>query len=78
MERIKRLVKQALKEMNVTGTGASFTPGTGEQYATPFAFNSNKKAKGTKNMYNKLGFKSVNQKQLRKKSKAFDYKDLWK
>jgi hypothetical protein len=79
MERIRKLIKQALKEMSVTGTGAGFTAGTGGNYATPFAFNPNKKAKGAKNIYYyKLGFKPVNQKQLRKKSKAFDYKDLWK
>ena len=79
MERLRKLIKQALKEMSVTGTGASFTPGTGAQYATPFAFNPNKKAKGAKNIYYyKLGFKPVNQKQLRAKSNMFDYKDLWK
>jgi hypothetical protein len=79
MERLRELIKQTLKEMSVTGTGAGFTAGTGENYATPFAFNPNKKAKEAKNIYYyKLGFKPVNQKQLRKKSKAFDYKDLWK
>jgi len=79
MERLRKLIKQTLKEMSVTGTGASFTPGTGANYATPFAFNPNKKAKGAKNIYYyKLGFKPVNQKELRKKSKMFDYKDLWK
>jgi len=79
MERLRKLIKQTLKEMSVTGTGASFTAGTGAQYATPFAFNPNKKAKGAENIYYyKLGFKPVNQKQLRKKSKMFDYKDLWK
>jgi hypothetical protein len=79
MDRLRKLIKQTLKEMSVTGTGASFTAGTGAQYATPFAFNPNKKAKGAENIYYyKLGFKPVNQKQLRKKSKMFDYKDLWK
>jgi hypothetical protein len=79
MDRLRKLIKQTLKEMSVTGTGASFTAGTGTQYATPFAFNPNKKAKGAENIYYyKLGFKPVNQKQLRKKSKMFDYKDLWK
>jgi len=48
-----------LKEVSTTGTGASFTPGSGEQVATPFAFNSNKKASGSqgaKYSY-KLGYK---------------------
>ena len=31
---IKEILKQYLEEMSATRTGASFTPGTGEQYAT--------------------------------------------
>jgi hypothetical protein len=48
-----------LKEVSATGTGASFTPGSGEQVATPFAFNPNKKSSGSqgaKYSY-KLGYK---------------------
>lgn len=56
-------IKSQLEEISVSGggtAGASFTPGTGEQYATPFAFNKNKKAKGSaSNYYYKLGFKPV-------------------
>jgi len=51
--------KNLLGEMNTTGGGAgaaSFTPGTGAQYATPFAFG--KKNKETK-FYYKLGYKKV-------------------
>ena len=60
-EKIKELIQSRLKEMSATGTGASFTAGSGENYATPYAFNPNKKAKGAKNMYYyKLGFKPVN------------------
>lgn len=78
MDRLKKIIKQVLKEMSVTGGSATFTPGTGANYATPFAFNPNKKANGAQNIYYyKLGFKPVNKKQLRKKSKMFDYKDLW-
>ena len=49
-----------------SGAGAgSFTPGEGAQYATKYAFNPNKKAKGAKNIYYyKLGFKPVNTKNL--------------
>lgn len=51
-------IKNLLDEISATGTGASFTPGKGENYATPFAFNPNKKAKGAAvNYYYKLGFK---------------------
>ena len=53
-------IKNQLEEASVTGGSASFSPGTGAQYATPFAFNPNKKADGTaRNYYYKLGFKPV-------------------
>lgn len=55
--------KKLRKEISSTGGGAGsagFTAGTGAQYATPFAFNPNKKAKGTsRNYMYKLGFKPV-------------------
>jgi hypothetical protein len=55
--------KKLRKEISSTGGGpgsAGFTPGTGAQYSTPFAFNPNKKAKGTsRNYMYKLGFKPV-------------------
>ena len=58
------LVRKVLDEMSMTGGGtastAGFTASTGEQYATPKAFNPNKKAKGAANIYYyKLGFKPV-------------------
>ena len=54
--------------------GASFTPGTGENYATPKVFNKNKNAKGAKNIYYyKLGYKAV----PNTKPKSFDKKQLW-
>ena len=44
-----REVLQELDEANVTGGGATFTPGTGAQYATPFAFSKgNKQNRATK------------------------------
>jgi len=68
-DQIRELIQKRLKEMSATGTGASFTPGTGANYATPYAFNPNKKAKGAKNIYYyKLGFKPVNKKTLNKKA----------
>jgi len=72
-EKIKELIQKHLKEMSTTGTGASFTAGTGANYATPYAFNPNKKAKGTaNNYYYKLGFKPVNQKALNKAAKGIE------
>ncbi len=77
-EKIKELIQNRLKEMSATGTGASFTAGTGANYATPYAFNPNKKAKGAKNIYYyKLGFKPVDQKALNKKAKGIEVKHLW-
>jgi hypothetical protein len=77
-EKIKDLIQKRLKEISATGTGASFTAGAGENYATPYAFNPNKKAKGTAhNYYYKLGFKPVNQKALNKKAKGIEIKHLW-
>jgi hypothetical protein len=65
---VRDLVRKALEEESATGAGAgagSFSPGEGAQYATKYAFNPNKKAKGAKNIYYyKLGFKPVNIKNL--------------
>ena len=74
----KELIKEKRKEKSATGTGASFTAGTGANYATPYAFNPNKKAKGAKNIYYyKLGFKPVNRKALNKAAKGIEVKHLW-
>ena len=54
---------KGMDEASVTGGSASFTPGEGAQYATPHAFNKDKKSKGTNaKYYYKLGFKPVNNK----------------
>ena len=53
------LVKEVMKEIdeaNVTGGSASFTPGSGAQYATPFAFGKGTRAKKT---LKKQGYKEV-------------------
>ncbi len=82
LNKLKEVVLKKLKEMSATGAGAgagTFTPGSGAQYATPYAFNPNKKAKGAQNIYYyKLGWKPVNAKKLHKASKTIDHKDLWK
>jgi hypothetical protein len=77
-DKIREMIQKRLKEISATGTGASFTPGSGANYATPFAFNPDKKAKGAKNIYYyKLGFKPVNQKALNKAAKGIEVKHLW-
>jgi len=60
-DKIFELIKSKLKETSTTSQGgASFTPGVGEQYATPKAFNKNKNAKGeATKYYYKLGYKLV-------------------
>jgi hypothetical protein len=71
-ERIREIIKKVLNEMSATGTGASFTPGSGENYATPVAGNA-------PNYYvKKLGFKLVNKNKLHKQAKGIESKQLWK
>jgi hypothetical protein len=71
-KRIREIIKKVLNEMSATGTGASFTPGSGENYATPVA--------GVAPNYyvKKLGFKLVDPKKLHKQAKGIDTKQLWK
>ena len=59
LNKVKDLIKKRLEEESATGTGASFTAGTGENYATPVAGKA-------KNYYYKLGYKPVNKKALNK------------
>jgi hypothetical protein len=59
-KRIVDSIFKKLKEISSVGSGgASFATGNGPQYATPFAFNPNKKAKGAQSMKYayKLGYK---------------------
>ena len=78
MSKLREIIAKKLKETSATGTGASFSGGAGEQYATPNAFNPNKKAKGAENIYYyKLGFKPVNKKALNKVAKGIEVKQLW-
>lgn len=78
-KQLKEIIRKVVTEMSATGggtAGASMSAGAGEQ---SFAFNPNKKAKGTsRNYYLKMGWKLVNKKQMRKQAKGMEYKDLWK
>lgn len=66
-----KLVKEMLDEANVTNAGgASFTPGSGAQYATPSAFGDAKRAKQT---LKKQGYKQVSRPKRPSHTKAFDY-----
>ena len=60
--RLSRVIKKykELKEVSATGGSATFTPGTGAQYATPRAFTKDSKSKKRKNIYYyKMGYKNV-------------------
>jgi hypothetical protein len=76
---LRGLIKELMEEMNEQSStnvgGASFTPGTGAQYATPYAFGKKgKKNKATK-YATKLGYKVVDQKKRPYNTKMFDYLD---
>ena len=58
-------IQELVKEMSTT----SGAPG----YSTPYAF-----GKSPISQYTKIGYKPVNRKSLRKKSKGMDYVDLYK
>ena len=79
LSKLKEIVLEVLQEINeqsATSTGgASFTPGIGAQYATPYAFGKKgKKNKATK-YAEKLGYKVVKQKKRPYNTKMFDYLD---
>ena len=63
------VIRKAVQEISTTA-GA---PG----YNTPYAFRK-KGSKAPESQYIKMGYQPVNRKALRKKSKAFDYVDLYK
>ena len=66
-----REVMQEMNEANVTNVGgASFTPGEGAQYATPFAFGKGSRAKKS---LKKIGYKQVSRPKRPSHTKGFDY-----
>ena len=66
-----REVMQELDEANITNSGgASFTPGTGAQYATPNAFGKGTRARKT---LTKLGWKKQERPKRPSHTKGFDY-----
>ena len=72
MSNLKEIIRKKLKEMSATNQGgASFSAGSGETYATPFAFS--KTTKPPKYYY-KLGYKPVPKKI---KVSNLQVKQLW-
>ena len=75
---LKKLIREVLHEMNeisATGTGATFTPGSGAQYATPYAFGKKGKKNKATQYGEKLGFKTVKRKKSPYNTKMYDYLD---
>jgi hypothetical protein len=73
---IVKAVKEVLQEMSMTGGGASFTPGSGEQYATPFAFSKKGQGKNAATKQGeKLGLKVVKRPKHPSHTKMFDFLD---
>ncbi len=64
-----------MNEENVTGSGASFSAGSGENYATPMAFGKKGENRAVK-FLKKMGW-TVADLKLPKHSKMFDYKKIY-
>jgi hypothetical protein len=70
-----KLVKEVLEEVSMTGTGASFTPGQGEQYATPYAFKKGSGDNRAVKFLKKIGYTKINRPKRPSHTKLFDYLD---
>lgn len=71
-----KLVKEVLQELdeaNTTGGSATFTPGSGAQYATPNAFSKSNKVNRATKLLKKLGYKKVERPKRPSNTKMFDY-----
>jgi len=71
---VRKLIREVIDEMNeanVTNVGgASFTPGGGAQYATPYAFGKSTRAQ---KVLRKLGYKVAKRPKRPSHTKGFDY-----
>jgi hypothetical protein len=73
---LKKMIKEiltGLQEANVTGGTASFSPGTGAQYATPFAFSKKGRKNRATKYSEKLGYSTVKKKKRPYNTKLVDY-----
>lgn len=67
------LIRTTLKEISSTGTGASFSSGQGEQYATPRAFSKGKGDNKATNYIKKFGYTKVQRPKRPSHTKLVDY-----
>lgn len=78
LSQLKELVREVLQEKeideaNTTNVGgATFTPGDGAQYATPFAFSKKPSSKAVKTL-TKQGYKETKRPKRPSHTKGFDY-----
>lgn len=71
---IRELIYQELAEISTTGTGGTFSPGTGAQYMTPKAFSKNtQKDNLATNYLKKTGYTKVTRPKRPSHTKLFDY-----
>ena len=73
-ELLREFVREQLSEISATGTGASFTPGTGAQYATPAAFSKGERDNRAVQFLKKMGFKKVERPKRPSNTKLVDYR----
>lgn len=70
---LREYIREQLSEMSTTGTGASFTPGTGAQYATPAAFSKDDRDNRATQFLKKMGFKKVERPKRPSSTKTADF-----
>lgn len=73
-ELLREYIREELTEASTTGTGASFTPGTGAQYATPNAFSKSERDNLATNFLKKMGWKKTNRPNRPSSTKLVDYR----
>lgn len=73
-ELLREYVKEVLSETSTTGTGASFSPGTGAQYATPYAFSKDDRDNKAVQFLKKMGFKKAERPNRPSSTKLVDYR----
>lgn len=73
-EILREYVREVLAETSTTGTGASFSPGTGAQYATPAAFSKSDRDNRAVQFLKKMGFKKVERPTRPSSTKLVDYR----
>ena len=74
VELLREYIKEQLSEVSTTGTGASFSPGTGAQYATPAAFAKGDRDNRAVQFLKKMGFKKAERPTRPSNTKLVDYR----